>query len=447
MKPKLPHQIRKRQYISLALFAGFVIIFQIFFDLYKSKKVNDFPKLEFTSPTENSVLLSEFNPNELDAKQWQKLGFSEKQVKTILKYKNIVGGNFESKEQLRKCYAISEEKFAQIESYILLPETSSRKGFSDNYYSKFEKKELKISRKFNPDLYSESDWQNMGFSEKQAAAIVKYKNYLGGSFVSKEKFKECFIISDENYSKLHSYLILPEKTPENFEENKRKFVSEKTKINYFEFNPNELNAIGWQKLGFSEKQANVIVNYRDKNLKGSFKSLEDIEKCFVISAEKFNELKPYIKLTIPQNNIQNTSSNSTKTAISKTDFSKTDLNKITFAQLIEFGFDEKAAASYIGFRNKLGGFVIKNQILETYNIDKNIAEKLITISPLTNDNIHKYNLLNVSEEWLKNHPYFKYYANKILFLRVSFPSEKEIFKKLKAKPEDEAKMKLYLQNY
>jgi DNA uptake protein ComE-like DNA-binding protein len=244
----------------------------------------------------------------------------------------------------------------------------------------------------------------MGFSEKQAAAIVKYKNYLGGSFVSKEKFKECFIISDENYSKLHSYLILPEKTPENFEENKRKFVSEKTKINYFEFNPNELNAIGWQKLGFSEKQANVIVNYRDKNLKGSFKSLEDIEKCFVISAEKFNEMKPYIKLIIPQNNIQNTSSNSTKTAISKTDFSKTDLNKITFAQLIEFGFDEKAAASYIGFRNKLGGFVNKNQILETYNIDKNIAEKLITISPLTNDNIHKYNLLNVSEEWLKNHP-------------------------------------------
>lgn len=144
MKPKLPHQIRKRQYISLALFAGFVIIFQIFFDLYKSKKVNNFPKLKFISPTENSVLLSEFNPNELDEKQWQKLGFSEKQVKTILKYKNIVGGNFESKEQLRKCYAISEEKFAQIESYILLPETSSRKNFSDNYYSKFEKKNSKF---------------------------------------------------------------------------------------------------------------------------------------------------------------------------------------------------------------------------------------------------------------------------------------------------------------
>ena len=40
-----------------------------------------------------------------------------------------------------------------------------------------------------------------------------------------------------------------------------------------------------KKLGFNEKQAQVIVNYRDRNLKGNFKSLDDIEKCFVISAE------------------------------------------------------------------------------------------------------------------------------------------------------------------
>ena len=93
----------------------------------------------------------------------------------ILKYKEIVGGSFSSKEQLKKCYAISEEKFSEIEAYILLPETSSKKDFYTKKYQNFEKKELKISGKFNPDLYSESDWQKMGFSDKQAAAIVKYK--------------------------------------------------------------------------------------------------------------------------------------------------------------------------------------------------------------------------------------------------------------------------------
>ena len=89
-------------------------------------------------------------------------------------------------------------------------------------------------------------------------------------------------------------------------------------------------------------------------------------------------------------------------------------------------------------------FVSKNQILETYNIDKNEAEKLLDLSPLNPNNITKYNLTDAPEEWLKNHPYFKYYANKILFFRVTYPSEKEIFKKINAKPEDLAKMKLYL---
>ena len=141
-------------------------------------------------------------------------------------------------------------------------------------------------------------------------------------------------------------------------------------------------------------------------------------------------MKPYIKLAIPENNPQKSIEKPINPTISKTDFSKTDLNKITFAQLIEFGFNEKSAASFIGFRNKLGGFVSKNQILETYNIDKNEAEKLLDLSPLNTNNITKYNLTDAPEEWLKNHPYFKYYANKILFFRVTYPSEKEIFKKI-----------------
>ena len=42
--------------------------------------------------------------------------------------------------------------------------------------------------------------------------------------------------------------------------------------------------------------------------------------------------------------------------------------------------------------------------------------------------IKKYNLLDAPESWLKNHPYFRYYADKIVYLRVTFTNEKEIFK-------------------
>ena len=86
----------------------------------------------------------------------------------------------------------------------------------------------------------------------------------------------------------------------------------------------------------------------------------------------------------------------------------------------------------------------KNQILETYNIDKDLVQKLIEIAPLNTDNVERYSLLEAPEEWLKNHPYFKYYADKIIYYRISSNNEKKIFKTMKIKPEAEQKMKLYL---
>lgn len=388
------------------------------------------------------VNFSNFNPNELDSEGWEKLGFTEKQVKTILKYKNIVGGTFVSKQQLKKCYAISEEKFAELDSYILLPEKQEKLYY--NYTTNIKNKRLSISRKFNPDIYSQQDWISLGFSEKQANAILKYKDYLGGSFISKEKFRDCFIISPENYQKLYPYLLLPEKVVEKKEFNNLKYTEKKAKIIYQNFDPNQLDLEGWQKLGFSEKQAHAILNYKTKFLKGSFKSTEDLQKCFVISPEKYEELKQYITISTTPSNQDISVSLLPNENLIKTDFSKSDINTISFRQLKEFGFDDKAAGSLIGFRNKLGGFVDKNQILETYNIDVSLVEKLINTANLNTQNVKKYKLTDAPENWLKSHPYFKYYADKIIFYRITYPDEKKIFKMMKLKPETEKKMKLYL---
>ncbi|MGZ5210307.1 MAG: helix-hairpin-helix domain-containing protein, partial [Kaistella sp.] len=227
----------------------------------------------------------------------------------------------------------------------------------------------------------------------------------------------------------------------------------KAKIAYQPFDPNLTNLEGWRKLGFSEKQAQVIINYRDRNLKGSFKSLDDIERCFVISEEKFAEMKPYIvlnpenfKTSAPQKNYTSnvTASKNTMTEDVKTDFSKVDLNQITYKQLLEFGFDEKSAAMMLGFRKKLGGFVNRQQIIETYDIDKNLAQKLVSVAILDDSRITKYTLVDAPEEWLKSHPYFKYSADKIIYYRITDPNEKKIWKFIKVKPEYEARMKLYL---
>ncbi|TZF95120.1 helix-hairpin-helix domain-containing protein [Chryseobacterium panacisoli] len=418
--------MRKNYYRKLAFMVTLLTIL-LAYQKYTSREKEPFPEVKFITSHSNSADLSNFDPNTLDKEQWQKLGFSEKQTATIMKYKDIVGGKFISKEQLKKCYAISEEKFSELKSFILLPEKTE--GGNSKEFKTYGKKEIIISGKFNPDQFSANDWLKMGFSEKQAEAILKYRNYLGGSFISKEKFKECFIISPENYNKLEPYLILPTKTPTTFK-NLAQNNAVKTKMQYHYFDPNQLDFEGWKAIGFSEKQAVTIINYKDRNLRGSFKSLEDLQKCFVISAEKFQEMKPYIKLQEKQQE--------------KTDFSKTDLNTITFRQLIEFGLDERSAGSIIGFRKKLGGFINKQQILSTYNIDQDLVQKLISTAPLNPSEVPRYSLVDAPEEWLKNHPYFKYSADKIIFYRISNPDDRKIWKLLKLKPEYEERMRLYI---
>ena len=441
MKPKLPFQIRKRQLISLAIFGIMILASQLFFSVYRKNQVYETPDIHFIAAVTPEITLTDFNPNDLDEKQWKNLGFTDRQIKTILKYKDIVGGNFKSKAQFKKCYAISEEKYLSLEKYIILPETNL--GFKNKSFDSrpFEKKKLNIKGKFNPDLLSQKDWENLGFSEKQAAAILKYKNYLGGSFISKEKLKECFIINDDQFSQLSPFLILQEKTPENYV---NRFPKQKEKEpikikNYFD--PNELSADQWQALGFTEKQANVIVNYRDKNLRGSFKSLEDIQKCFVISADKFEEMKPWIKLSV------SAKGKDEKLALQeKTDFATVDLNQINFRQLKEFGFTEKDAAMILSFRKKLGGFINKQQLLETYDIDRATGEKLIFVAKLNNATVTRYALKDAPEEWLKSHPYFRYSADKIIYYRITNPDDRKIWKFLKLKPEYEERMRLYTIN-
>ncbi|WP_100077170.1 helix-hairpin-helix domain-containing protein [Chryseobacterium camelliae] len=427
--------MKKNDYQKLGVL-GIILVTLLIFQEYTGREKADFSDITFISKNTIPAKLSEFDPNDLDVKQWQKLGFSASQAAVILNYKKVVGGSFTSRQQLKKCFAISEDQFSRLEQYILLPEAGA--GTYDSY-RKAEKRTLSVPGAFNPDHLSHQDWQTMGFSEKQAAAILKYKQYLGGSFLSKEKFRECFIISDENYQKLAPYIILPEKTPAST----KTFNNQKAAIRYFTFDPNAASADDWQRLGFSEKQAQTIISYRDKVLKGQFRTVEDLKKCFVVSPEKFEELKPYIRLNpatadskdkmtykIPQQE--------------KTDFSKTDLNTITFRQLLEFGLDERSAGSIIGFRKKLGGFMNNQQILQTYNIDQELVQKLVNTAPLNTSDVPRYTLAEAPEEWLKNHPYFKYSADKIIFYRLSEPNEKKIWKFLKLKPEYEERMKWYL---
>ena len=420
MKSLLSFHMRKKQFIGLAVLGFVVLILEVSFHFYKKYKTQQpSDAIEFIPADKPSLILKAFNPNDLDREQWEKLGFTPKQATTILNYKEkICRGNFTSKEQLSECFAISKDKFAELSPYILLPETIADKNPE---YKKKDKK-LTIREKFNPDNYNVQDWVNLGFSERQSESILKYKKYLGGSFLSKEKFKECFIISEVQFRQLEPFLLLPQ------QKTTTKLLIKPKKT----FDPNTLTAQEWKNLGFSEKQVQGILNYKEKILKGSFKTLADLEKCYMISTEKFEELKPWIRINQPT------------ATLTSSQITEPDINTISFQQLRDYGFDERAAASLLGFRKKLGGFAQKEQILETYNIDKDLALKLIQEARLDISKVNKIDILTAEEPALKGHPYFRFYADKIIFYRTSLSDKNDILKRLNAKPKDLEKILWYL---
>lgn len=249
--------------------------------------------IDYSLP-KTKIVYKNFNPNDLPQQGWEKLGFSPKQAEIIMKYKQIIGGKFTSKDQLRKCFVIDDTKYAEMKAYVLLPEKSKEN-------EKNEKKQIRKNIqyvKFNPNNYSENDWQRVGFSSKQAISILKYKNILGGQFKSKEQLKKCYMISDEKYAEMESYIDLPENViykaeqPKIEQSKSEDKVEEKIEIKD-KFNPNNLNHEDWIKLGFTETQVNIILNFK-RSLGGRFKDAKTLKKCYAISEEKFKEIEPYL---------------------------------------------------------------------------------------------------------------------------------------------------------
>lgn len=66
----------------------------------------------------------------------------------------------------------------------------------------------------------------------------------------------------------------------------------KRKVESFEFNPNTVSLEDLKRLGFSEKQAQSILNYRLKG--GRFHRKEDFAKSFVVADSVYKRLEAFI---------------------------------------------------------------------------------------------------------------------------------------------------------
>lgn len=181
-----------------------------------------------------------------------------------------------------------------------------------------------------------------------------------------------------------------------------------TKVELFEFDPNNLPDSDWRRLGLSDKQIKSIKNYEAKG--GRFYDKEDVKKMYCISPEIYALIEPFIHINVVKIEVEK----SLKATIIKRDI---ELNSANAYELLYVPvIDSITAINIIKYRSILGGFYNKEQLKEVQNLDTVLYDKMICYLTLNNENIRKIDVNYATIDQLKKHPYVRFSLAKALVL-------------------------------
>jgi len=220
-----------------------------------------------------------FNPNEFTVEMGQSIGLSEKQSGSIINYIEK-GGQFRIKSDFKKMYVISDEKYADLEEYISLPDE-----YPKDSPNKFEKKvpEYKEKKKEYPIDYADINSADSatlvkvkGIGGYYAKSIVKYRAELGG-YINMEQLKEIYGMDEDRYSELLPFLKLSNPKPFRM-------------INVNTVSKDELKLHPY----FDWNLTRSLINYRENH--GKFEALKDLQKLQLIDTNIYRKIAPYLTL-------------------------------------------------------------------------------------------------------------------------------------------------------
>ena len=171
------------------------------------------------------------------------------------------------------------------------------------------------------------------------------------------------------------------------------------RVESFPFDPNTVSLEDLMRLGFTEKQAQAIDNYREKG--GRFRRPSDFAKSYVVADSVFERLKPFI------------------------DIPKLDINKADSAAFDSLpGIGGYYASKMVEYRGRLGGYSFKEQLLDIWNFGQErydgLSDLIVCSTPST-----PFRLWQMPEDSLRQHPYIRSWqaAHSIALYRNSMPRD------------------------
>lgn len=178
------------------------------------------------------------------------------------------------------------------------------------------------------------------------------------------------------------------------------------------FDPNSYNEKDWLKLGLSKKQVAVVLKF----IKRGIYSNEQLQKIVVIPSELFNLIKD--STFYPEKNTKQF-----QTAERKFETEKKQLLFINTATQEELeslpGIGTFFAKNIIKYRDKIGGFCKKAQLLEVWKFDLEKYNSIEGLIYITLQDIRKININSALAADFKAHPYINWnQANALVKMRI-----------------------------
>ena len=226
-------------------------------------------------------------------------------------------------------------------------------------------------------------------------------------------------LSDESLHNLDSLLALRQAAIEQQQQQQTEKPQEVAELHPFPFNPNTLTEEEWLQMGLTDRQVRNIMNYKAKG--GKFYSKNDLGKLYTISEEEFAQLEPFIVLpevsrgkntntkAMSQGGVSAGSTAETTVPSEKKAIPVVDLNTVDSTTLVELPqIGAYTAVRIIEFREKLGGFVDKEQLRDVKGMDE---ARFAAIQPYINLDVVEIHKIDVNRDDFKtlvHHPYLSY---------------------------------------
>ena len=220
--------------------------------------------------------------------------------------------------------------------------------------------------------------------------------------------EEAFVINSEQIAEFErTHKKFEKRNYSNYYSKKKKYKAPDSK-----FNPNTFTLSDWMNLGLSEKQSVVVLKFTSRGIY----SEQDLKRIFVIPDVLFELIRDSVVYPERFQNSPNQES-------FKKQAKQITLINLNTADTTEFmkiyGIGAFYAKQIIRYREKLGGYLTKEQLFEVWKMTPEAYDKIKDHVFISEKDVKRININSVTIEELKVHPYLKWnQANSIIKMRI-----------------------------